>query len=179
MKLLKIISDAKDKSLDFGAREASRSIVFDKNYKIPILHVTKFNYHKLPGGGIEKGEDKIKALNREMLEKTGCKIEVKGEVGKIIEFRSKFKLKQTSYCYFGKVVNVGSSKLEQDEINDGFELVWLRVNEAIQLFEKDLPTNYEGKFIQNRDLTFLQKLKYVLQDADKETKEILADKKLM
>lgn len=96
MKLLKEITDKewpKDKSV-LKARKAVRAVLFDENNLIPLLFVSKYNYHKLPGGEIDDGESKIKALIREVLEEVGSKIEVMGEVGKIIEFRSKWNLKQ-------------------------------------------------------------------------------------
>ena len=55
-------------------REASRAVLFDKNNLIPLLFVSKYNYHKLPGGGIDDSEDAIKALIREVLEKVDVEI---------------------------------------------------------------------------------------------------------
>lgn len=42
---------------NFKVRKAARAIVFDKDKNIGILFVANHNYHKLPGGGIEDGED--------------------------------------------------------------------------------------------------------------------------
>ena len=163
MKLLKTITDKKLKK-GFGVREASRAVLFDKNNLVPILFVSKYRYHKLPGGGIEKDEDKLKALAREIKEETGCTAEITGEIGVIIEDRFEFNLKQTSYCYFGNVTGKGKSDLEQSEIDEGFELVWMTLDEAIKKCKKDKPTNYEGKFIQERDLTFLQEARKICID---------------
>jgi len=161
MKLLKTIQDG-DFSNDFKIREASRAVLIDENGLVPILFVSKFKYHKLPGGGIEKGEDNIQALQREIKEEVGSDIKVSGEIGKIIEFRSEWNLKQTSYCYLGKILSKGDQKLEPDEIEEKYELLWVTLDEAIELVKKDKPENYEGKFIQERDLLFLVTTKQII-----------------
>jgi 8-oxo-dGTP diphosphatase len=144
-------------------REASRAVVFDENGLIPMLYVSKENYHKLPGGGIEEGEDKMEALKREVIEEAGCEIDDIFEVGMIIEFRSKWDLKQISYCYYAKAVKEGQTKFTDKEKADGFKLVWMKLDEAIAQVSKDLPKDYEGKFIQERDLTFLKEVKKILK----------------
>lgn len=164
MNLLKEIKDNEwptDKStLKF--REASRAVIFDENDLIPMLFVAKNNYHKLPGGGIDEGEDKLSALFREVKEETGCEMKITGEVGEIIEYRSRFNLKQISYCYLGKITAKGDPDFTKEELSDGFELVWMPLDEAILKVENDKPKDYEGGFIQQRDLKLLQKAKELI-----------------
>src|SRR5688572_4730076 len=88
---------------EYPVREAARAIVTDEDGLIALLHVSNKNYYKLPGGGMEKGEDRIQALKRECLEEIGCHIEVTGEIGSIVEYRKIFHIKQISHCYLARL----------------------------------------------------------------------------
>lgn len=166
MKLLKHIEDSQFiENKNIENRFASRAIIFDENGLVPILLVSKYGYHKLPGGGIEDGEDKIKALHREIEEETGCKAEISGEIGEITEHRSKWDLFQTSYCYLGKVLSKGKLNFTKKEKNQGFELKWMTIDEAISSLRNDKPQNYEGVFIQQRDLAFLEEARRLTSEA--------------
>lgn len=136
-------------------RTAARGLVITET-KIALLFVRKFNYYKLPGGGIELRENIEQAFIREVMEETGCKVGNIKQYGKIIEYRDQFKLKQVSYVLTGKVYeNIGLSKLEPSEIDEGFELNWIPIESAIEVMSSSKPTNYEGQFIVKRDLFIL------------------------
>ncbi|MFA5163490.1 MAG: NUDIX domain-containing protein [Patescibacteria group bacterium] len=159
------IKDGKypDNPSEINIREAARAILFNDSRFIPLLFVSKHGFHKLPGGGLEEGEEITDALAREIEEETGCQAEITGELGKIIEFRSRWKLKQTSYCYLGKITSQGKPNFTEKETLEGFKLVWLELDQAISQMEKERPDNYEGNFIQKRDLAFLKKARETLK----------------
>jgi len=163
--LLEIKDEGYAKVSEWGLREASRAVLFDSKGLVPLLFVSKHNYHKLPGGGIDKGESRSEALTREVMEEVGSKIEVTGEAGKIIEYRAgkmfgwEHDIKQTSYCYVGNIVSKGVPEFEEGELEEGFRLVWAPLDKAISLVRDSKPDNYEGKFIQKRDLVFLMEAK--------------------
>lgn len=142
----------------FRTREAARAIVFDADGKVALLYVGKHNYHKLPGGGIDSGEDIHTALARELMEEIGCSASVTGEVGEIIEHRNQFELIQKSYCFTATVSSKnGQPDFTEKEIDEGFSIVWAdNLVSAIELLENDTPKNYEGEFIRIRDLAFLR-----------------------
>ncbi len=163
---MELLKEIKDKELpgdrsSLKNREASRAILFDENNLIALLFVAKHDYHKLPGGGVDLGEDKVQALARECLEETGSNIEIIAEIGKIIEYRSKWNLRQVSYCYYAKVLSRREPNFTEKELEQGFRLVWLSLRDAILKVKNDKPKNYEGLFVQERDLGFLEKMKEI------------------
>lgn len=161
MNLIKIINPenaTQEEISGFKVRTAVRAVVYDKDNNVAVLNVSKQNYHKLPGGGVEEGEDVYTALKRECREELGCNIEIFGEVGQIIEYRKTFRLKQISPCYLAKVIGEkGSPSFTQEEADDGFQIRWLPIKEAILLMNSDRPLNDEGKlYIVPRDKIFLE-----------------------
>jgi len=170
---MELIKEIYDKDLGYEnententymVRKASRSIVLDGSKKIALLYVSKNKYHKLPGGGIEAGEDIKTALNREVMEEVGVNINILGEIGAIIEYRNMQELLQISYCYYSEVKgDIKEPSFTEDEISNGFKLKWVSLDEAITMLESDIPDNYAGKFIQTRDLLFLKSARPLLK----------------
>ncbi|AKM82610.1 MAG: ADP-ribose pyrophosphatase [Berkelbacteria bacterium GW2011_GWE1_39_12] len=164
MKLLKTISNkdfdlpvVKEEGRMPRIREAARAVLMDNDYKIALLFVSKKDYHKLPGGGLEEDENISQALEREILEETGCKAEVMTEIGEVEENRENFLLNQKSYCFSAKLIGEkGEPDFTDSEKDEGFILKWVSVEEAIKLIHEDKPSDYQGRFIQVRDLTLLK-----------------------
>lgn len=145
----------------YAVREAARAIVVDAEGKIALLRVSTKGYYKLPGGGLEEGEDRLTALQRECQEEIGCGIENSVEVGSITEYRKIFTLKQISYCYVARVKGEKSEPhFTEDEITGGFEVVWLSYDDAKQKLVESNPTDLEGReYIVPRDTIFLEEAK--------------------
>lgn len=165
MKLLKTLTEKYvgaseagiNKNINYKKREAARAVVMDADGKAALLFNGKCHHHKIPGGGVDLNEDVNKALRREVREEAGCEIEVIAEIGKIIEYRNKYQLKQTSYCWLAKVKgDKREPRFEEDEIADGFVLRWVARDKARELFKNDKPKLYEGLFMHARDRLFLE-----------------------
>lgn len=150
----------------FRERSAARAVLLDSEGRVYLLNVGKHGYHKLPGGGVDEGEEIIQALERELMEEVGCTAEITSELGTITEYRNYEDggLKQTSYCYLAKQVgDQGDSALEEGELEEGmFEVKAKNIDAAIELLSNDKPDNLEGKFIQKRDIAFLKAAKELL-----------------
>ncbi|MFA4819511.1 MAG: NUDIX domain-containing protein [Candidatus Aenigmatarchaeota archaeon] len=168
MKLLLELRDedigAVSKKSIMKERSASRAILMN-NGKIALMNVTKHNYHKLPGGGIEKGESIEDALFREMKEETGCKIKIIGEVGKIIEHRTRFNILQTSYCFLAEVLEKGEPEFDKGELAAGYKVEWTTMNQALKLLKKEKQETYDGKFIVIRDSKFIEEARKIMNSA--------------
>lgn len=142
----------------YATRHAARAILLNDRHEVALLHVRNGGYHKLPGGGVEAGEDALQALRREVREETGCDIIVLGEVGRIVEWRHRRRQLHTSDCWL--VSQTGSARapaFTARERASGFVLVWYEsLSAALDGMSEDRPKSYDGQCIVRRDLLFLR-----------------------
>jgi len=144
--------------INYKTREASRAVVFDNERRVAVLHATKYNYYKLPGGGIENEESPEIALKRECLEEIGCNVEILKDLGIILEYRKKYNLINKSYCYIAKLIGEkGNPQLMQDEIEEGFETVWLTIEEVLDKVKSGKKEVYEAQYMIARDTMILER----------------------
>lgn len=163
MELLKEIRNedigSRNRKVKYELRKAARAVLFD-GPKIALLFVSKHDYHKLPGGGIEQGESIRKALAREIMEETGCSAKIVDEVGCIVEYRDDYGLIHFSYCFVADVTkNHHKQFFTEKEKAHGFRLDWMSLKKAIRVMNNDKPDCYNGKFIVKRDAEFLRKVR--------------------
>lgn len=161
MKLIKFINPenvSEEEVKNFSIREAGSAVVIDDEGKIALLHVSNDNYYKLPGGGIEEGEDIVTAVARECMEETGCEIEIIDEIGFSLEYIKLLNLKQTSYCYLTKVKGIkGVPNFTNHEKEKGFRVVWLSYEDAIKnLIECQTIFSRGHSYVVPRDIAFLE-----------------------
>jgi 8-oxo-dGTP pyrophosphatase MutT (NUDIX family) len=140
-------------------RRAVRGVVFDAKYRMALLNIADGNYYKLPGGGIEGAESMDAALAREVMEEIGAPISIHSEIGLVVEYRDEHELVQFSYGFVAEVAGeMEASQPTEEELASGMTVSWLSLSEAIGRLERHTPDTYVGKFIQERDLSFLKSL---------------------
>lgn len=154
----KIIGVKEDR--EYTVRHAVRIIVMNISGEIAILYAKKDDYYKLPGGGIEEGENHQAAGTREAMEEIGCRIKMsKRCLAMTEEWRlGKLHLHQISHCYIAHVLeDTGNTALTEEEIEDGLEHRWVHVDAAINLMKEAKPTSVFGMSVKERDLFFVEK----------------------
>ena len=149
-----------EKPKEFKLREVAKVIVFNQEGKIALLYIGKDKYHKLPGGGIEAGENLEDAATREILEEVGANIILRDDfLEKTLEYRNKLSLKQISYCLVADVVGeLQETNRTNDEIEIDQRVIWVSVDEAIERIENDNSDYYGASFVKARELAFLKKV---------------------
>jgi ADP-ribose pyrophosphatase YjhB (NUDIX family) len=164
MKLLNEISDAslgrgepETLGSNYELRKNARAILRNKDGNINLQHIKRDNFHKLPGGGLETGESIEEALRRELIEEAGCDCSIGELIGVVIEYRSKYNLIQISYAYIADVAGeIGEPQFEQAEIDEQLTNLWMSPEEALTQMKSDTPEKYEGYFILQREISFLE-----------------------
>ncbi len=146
---------------NFTKRLAARAVVLDNDNKVGLMYVSKEGYYKLPGGGIDEGEDISAALTRELLEELGCQAKIIQPLGEVLEYRDYWQLIQTSYSYLARLSgDKGSPNLTELERSQGFEVTWQNnITAALTALQEQQPTGSEKlayQFMQARDIAILE-----------------------
>ena len=148
-------------------RYGARGIVIDKEGKIAIIYKKNKNEYKLPGGGVDKGEDFKEAFKRECIEEIGFDINEVEYLFDIEEDHINDNFKQISKVYIAKVKEkLESNNLTEQEKEEGLEYLWLDKKEALEKMKaciKNLKGSkydnvYRTKFVVGRDIRIMEKV---------------------
>ena len=148
-------------------RYGARGIVEGKDGKIAVIYKKNKNEYKLPGGGVDKGEDFKEAFKRECVEEIGCIIENVEYLFDIEEDHINDNFKQISKVYISKVKEkLESNNLTEQEKEEGLEYLWLDKKEALEKMKeciKNLKGSkydnvYRTKFVVGRDIRIMEKV---------------------
>ncbi|MGJ8734328.1 MAG: NUDIX hydrolase [Cellulophaga sp.] len=143
-------------------RLATRSIAI-KGANILLLYTERYEDYSLPGGGLDKDEDHVIGMIRELIEETGAK-DITGikPFGAYEEYRPWHKpdydiQHMISYCYTCTVnQELGASKMESYEITNGMSAKWVNIFDAIKHNENTMATSTKKGMSIERE-TFLLK----------------------
>ena len=147
-------------------RLGARGIVVREDGKIAVFNKSNKNEYKLPGGGLEGEEEPEEAFKREVLEETGCKVEIVKKLGTTEEYKTLDNFKQISYIFVGKVLeDTKQLNVTQKEKDEGAKLVWKTPEQALKLITESYDnlvaskygTIYQTKFVVLRDRKILEK----------------------
>ena len=135
-------------------RIGARGIVVRNDGKIAIFNKANKNEYKLPGGGIENDEIPEEAFKREVLEETGCIVEIIGKLGITEEYKSQTNFKQISNVFVGKVMqDTKQLSVTQKEKDEGARLI---TDCFGKLVKSDYESVYATKFVVLRDRKILE-----------------------
>ena len=146
-------------------RLGARGIVIREDGKIAIFNKSNKNEYKLPGGGLEGEEKPEEAFKREVLEETGCKVEIIETLGTTEEYKSLNNFRQISYVFVGKVLkDTKQLNVTEKEKDEGAKLLWENPEKALELitdcFNKIVASKYASiystKFVVLRDRRILE-----------------------
>lgn len=123
-----------------GRRPSVRGIIV-RDGKIAMMHSAKYNYYKLPGGGIEGEETLTETLIREVREESGLvvipdTIKEFGYVRRIEKGRIDDIFIQDNYYFICEAEDeVVAQDLDDYEADEQFELEFVSIDDAINVNE--------------------------------------------
>lgn len=131
MKLLKILDNGRyTQDMPLIYKQTVRAVIM-QNGKM-VMQRSSSGEYKIPGGGLERNEDKVEALCREVMEEAGMRIDKASitDIGEMIELRcDKFepekRFERHTYYYLCRVTEERFPlSLTESEKEKGFECVW-------------------------------------------------------
>ena len=149
-------------------RKIARGIVYDEEgyfYFVRAVRDDDFGKAILietSGGGVEKGEDYLTAIKRELKEELGASVDVICKIGVVSDYYNLIHRHNINNYFLCKVLSFGEKHLMEDEINS-FHLSTLKLTyeEAIKEYENRSNTKV-GRLVANRELPILKRAKEIM-----------------
>jgi len=128
-------------------RPSARGIIF-RGGKLSVIYSRKNKYCKLPGGGIEAGEDNAAALIREVREETGLIVKPEtirefGYVHRIQKGKHEPVFIQDNFYYLCEVYGSEvSTELSEEETEEDFVPLFMDIGDAIGINKEYADRNH-------------------------------------
>ena len=149
-------------------REIVRAIVVDEQDDYYFMRAVrdddfgKATIIETSGGGVERGENLLEAVKRELKEELGAEVEILCKIGVVSDYYNLIHRHNINNYYLCKAKSFGDTHMTQDEI-ERFHLSTLKLSyeEAVSEYERCLDSSL-GKLIANRELPILRRAKELL-----------------
>ena len=149
-------------------RQIVRAIVFDEAGRFYFVRASrddqfgKATLIETSGGGVEKGEELLSAIRRELREELGAEVEVICSIGVVSDYYNLIHRHNVNHYYLCKALSFGEKHLMPDEIED-FHLSTLPLtyDEAVREYERRACTPI-GRLIAARELPVLRRAREIL-----------------
>ena len=143
-------------------RQIVRAIVFDdlgRFYFVRAERDDQFGRATLietSGGGVEKGENLLAAIHRELREELGAEVEVLCPIGTVSDYYNLIHRHNLNHYYLCRAISFGAKALTRDE-DERFHLstLKLRYGEALREYERCRDSAL-GRLIARRELPVLR-----------------------
>lgn len=161
----------------------ARAIIVNDSNELLLSHYA--GLYMLPGGKVDKGEDILQGLVREIREETGILLS-KEQITPFLFLRyfvkdypvknsiNSLKNKLTDTYYFiVKVkdnINLNKTQLTENEVQGNFEMLRVKLNKVISLIEQNNSNNVRNSYFSRELTTVVEAYEKVLYK--KRTKEI-------
>lgn len=138
-------------------RFAARAIILNQEGKIAFLETRKGLSHKIPGGGVDEGEDIITELQREAKEEIGADITIEKELGVVVQYNDDLPF-HVSFGYLCAVKgDIVAPQLTEKELAHKFKLMWVDFETAKKLLLEETHNEApERETVRRRELAFIE-----------------------
>ncbi|MBE6637619.1 MAG: NUDIX domain-containing protein [Ruminococcaceae bacterium] len=138
-------------------RITARAIVRNTEGHFAVMYSEAFDLYSLPGGGVERGEDILTALHREIFEETGCIPDTVTPLGTVIENRASCDFTQENHYFLVTTSSTSpQAHFTPEEELRGTKVLFLPFTEMYERIAAPKHSTTQRKFIQARDLAAIE-----------------------